>query len=453
MALKNPTQRGMLLGAVLLSLFLLIVTFSACSKHPANDEAKDPSKDGKTAQVSSNEDDTSKADAEGDSEADSEDEKKPEKAVSVNVCDAFRGELVVPIVAEGTIRARHSAELRFELSGKIKRILVEEGQQVRKGQLLAELDGREYSIRIEEAHSRYLQALGKVAVEENGAALPNDSEKDDEFHQELRKLAQMEARGEITREERLDREIELGMKAVGQGGFRRELVEARSGMVQARADEEQARLNLEKTQVRAPFSGVITGLTLARGEWVNANQTFASLVDNIDIEAAVGVLESDLKDLETGRPVLLAIPALQDTIPVRVDVISPRIDPESRTCEVLMRLHSEDGRVRPGMFVRALIAGEILKDRLLVPRDAILTRDGRPLLFKVVDGRSKWVYVRLGASNDLFVEIDRVLQGGPLDPGTPVVISNHLTLAHDAKIKVKKKIAPPDAWASFDRVK
>ena len=449
MASENPTQRGMLFGALLLSLILLIATFSACSKHPAKDEGKDASKDGQSTEVSSDEGDSSGTN----SQDDSDDEEKPEKAVSVNVCDAFRGELVVPIVAEGTIRARHTAELRFELSGKIDRILVEEGQTVRKGQLLAELDGREYSIRIEEAHSRYLQALGKVAVEENGASLPNDSEKDDEFHQELRKLAQMEAKGEITRGERLDREIELGMKAVGQGGFRRELVEARSGMVQARADEEQARLNLEKTQVRAPFSGVITGLTLARGEWVNANQTFASLVDNIDIEAAVGVLESDLKDLETGRPVLLAVPALQDTIPVHVDVISPRIDPESRTCEVLMRLHSEDGRVRPGMFVRAFIAGEILNDRLLVPRAAILTRDGRPLLFKVVDGRSKWVYVRLGASNDLFVEIDRVLQGGPLDPGTPVVISNHLTLAHDAKIKVKKKIAPPDAWASFDRVK
>jgi len=367
------------------------------------------------------------------------------------VVEAFRGELVVPVVAEGTIRARRTADLRFELAGKIEKILVREGQSVRKGQLLAELDGREYRIRIEEAHNRYLQALGQVAVEEQGRDLEEDSAQGNALREQLLELAEMEARGEITRAERLDREIELGIQAVGEGGFRRELIEARSGMAQARADEEQARLNLEKTQIRAPFSGVITGLTLAPGEWVSGNQAFATLVDNVDIEAEVGVLESDLKSLEVGRPALLAIPALGDTIPVQVDVISPQINPESRTCQVLLRLRSEDGRVKPGMFVRTFIAGEILEDRLLVPRESILTRDGRPLLFKVSDGRSKWVYVKLGKRNDLFVEIERVLQGGPLDDGTPVVVSNHLTLAHDAKIKVKKTLTPPNAWASFDR--
>jgi len=301
---RKSTQRGILFGAFLLSILLVLLTVNACSKHPG--EAKDDkaTSEEQVAKSDSVENDSSQSSgsSDEDSQDDSKDKERTEKAVSVNVCDAFRGELVVPVVAEGTIRARHTAELRFEISGKIRRILVEEGQSVRKGQLLAELDGREYSIRIEEAHSRYLQALAKVAVEEDGATLPNDSSQDDEFHAGMRKLAELEAKGEITREERLDREIQLGMKAVGQGGFRRELVEARSGMVQARADEEQARLNLEKTQIRAPFSGVLTGLTLANGEWVNANQTFTSLVDNVDIEAVVGVLESDLKDLRSAVP-------------------------------------------------------------------------------------------------------------------------------------------------------
>ena len=424
---------------------------TAAAGDTADEAAEGKNKPGSGQSASTS---ATKAKKDSSSSADTSSTKKKvrkEKPVSVNVCNAFRGELVVPVVAEGTIRARRTAELRFELSGKIRRIAVKEGQSVKKGQLLAQLDDREYRIRIEEAHSRYLQALGKVAVEEDGSSLPQDSERAKVLRKKLQDLADMEARGEITRTERLDREIALGMEAVGEGGFRRELVEARSGLAQARADEEQARLNLEKTQLRAPFAGVVTGLTLAPGEWVNANQAFASLVDNVDIEAVVGVLESDLKNLELQRPALLAVPALGDTIPVRVDVISPRIDSASRTCQVLMRLRSEDGRVKPGMFVRALIAGEILKDRLLVPREAILTRDGRPLLFKVVDGRSKWVYVKLGAQNDRFVEIEKVLQGGPLEPGVPVIISNHLTLAHDAKIKIKKTVTPPDAWASFER--
>jgi multidrug efflux pump subunit AcrA (membrane-fusion protein) len=111
-----------------------------------------------------------------------------------------------------------------------------------------------------------------------------------------------------------------------------------------------------------------------------------------------------------------------------------------------MRLKNDQGRLRPGMFTRALIAGERFKDRLLVPREAILTRDGRPLIFKVEDGRAKWLYVELGASNDYMVEITGVLQGGTLDPGDRVIVSDHLTLAHDAKIKVRKTLPASDPW-------
>ena len=97
------------------------------------------------------------------------------------------------------------------------------------------------------------------------------------------------------------------------------------------------------------------------------------------IEADIGVLESDLRALELGRPALVYIPALDLTVPAAVDVISPRIDPESRTCQVLVRLRSDDGKIKPGMFVRTSIAGEVYPDKLVVPREAILTRDGRSI--------------------------------------------------------------------------
>ncbi len=100
------------------------------------------------------------------------------------------------------------------------------------------------------------------------------------------------------------------------------------------------------------------------------------------------------------------------------------------------------------MFVRAWIAGEVLADRLLVPRQAIVTRDGRPVLFRVEDDRAKWVYVQLGRQNDQLVEIARVDQGGPLDPGSQIIVSNHLTMTHDAKIRVRETIEVPDLWGS-----
>jgi multidrug efflux pump subunit AcrA (membrane-fusion protein) len=167
------------------------------------------------------------------------------------------------------------------------------------------------------------------------------------------------------------------------------------------------------------------------------------------VEAEIGVLESDLKVLEPGRPAMVTIPALDRTFQATVDVISPAIDPDSRTCQILMRLRSEDGKIKPGMFVRASIAGEIHADKLLVPREAILSRDGRPLLFRVEGDRAKWVYVELGLRNDNAVEITRVVQGGPLDAGTPIVVDNHLTLTHDAKVKVRSTTELEDPWASY----
>jgi len=150
-------------------------------------------------------------------------------------------------------------------------------------------------------------------------------------------------------------------------------------------------------------------------------------VNNEQLEASVNVLEADLSNLQNGRPVLLAVPAVRDTLRAVVDVISPRLDGASRTCQVLVRFDNPEGRLRPGMFVRAEIAGWIYPDKLLVPKAAVLTRDNRPLVFKVNDGRAQWLYVETGLQNDRWVEILKVFSGGSLSDGDRGVGSDHLS--------------------------
>jgi RND family efflux transporter MFP subunit len=421
-------------------LLLLLLGSGCASDGTGEEEAATEQGSGETAEAGEG------APAAGDAADDAEKEKAPPKetATSVTAAPVVRGELVVPVVAEGTIRARHTTEVKFEIAGKVTRVWVKEGQRVRKGQKLVSLDDREYRLALEEAESRYLQALGQLAVEEDGYSQEGAERTLVERRAELMRL---ENEGEITREERLDRELELGMEAVEDGAYRRELLEVRSGLATARGDATRARLDIERTVLIAPFGGVITGLDLSAGERVQAGESLCRLVDDVNVEAAVGVLESDLGAIEVGRRALLTIPALADTLPVMVDVVSPDVDEDSRTCRILMRLRSEGGRVKPGMFVRAEIAGQIHPDRLLVPKEAILTRDGRPVIFKVDGDRARWVYVQLGVRNERLVEIKRIDQGGPLEPGTLVVVDNHLTLTHDAKIKVKKTLTVADPWA------
>jgi RND family efflux transporter MFP subunit len=379
---------------------------------------------------------------------DKKEKKKKERSTSVRASLAFSGDLVKPVIAEGTIRARHSGEIRTEISGKITSIFAVEGQAVRRGQIIAKIDDREYKVAAEEARSSYLRALSLLAIEEDDLVAQAMAP---EMRDELANLERMERNGEITPQERLAREIEMDVQALKNGKFRVEIAAARSGVSQARTALERSKLNLERTEIRAPFNGVITGLTLSRGEQVTINQTICSIVDNVNIEAEVGVLEADLGFVEVGKPALLAVPALGETLQVQVDVVSPQFDRNSRTCEVLIRLEDPSGRIRPGMFVRAMIAGQTFRDRMLVPREAILMRDDRPLLFKVEDKRAKWLYVQLGESNDDLIEITKVLQGGQLAPGDKVVVSDHLTLTHDALVKVKKTVPTSDPWVAFSR--
>jgi len=366
-----------------------------------------------------------------------------EKTTRVNVSPVLKGDLVAAVVAEGEVRARRAGDVRTEAAGRIEHILVREGEAVQGGDLLAKLDDREATVALTEARSSYLQALGRIAAE--GDTL-DSSGVTDRLKQQMDDLQRLEDEGTITHQERLDRQVALEVEAVRAGAYRGELVKARSGLAEARAAMERAELDLEHTEIRAPYPGVVSGLTLAEGQQVRDDQVFCRLVDLRNLEARVDVLESDLAGLQTGRPALLAIPALGETLQVTVDVLDPEIDAQSRTCPVLMRFANPNGTVRPGMFVRASIAARVYPDCILVPREAVLTREGRPLVFRVEDGKAKWVYVKLGHSNDhsndKVVEIERVLQGGPLEPGTRVIVSDHLTLSHDAPVKVGKVVQP-----------
>ncbi len=432
---------------MLLALVLSLAFFSSsCGKKgPSGDDESD-----KKQQVAeggeASENENTDEDAESDDEnKEDKTKKRRERTTSVEAARAVQSDLVIPIIAEGTIRARHSADIRTEVEGRLIRIHVQDGQNVRKGQMIAKIDSREYEVAAEEARARYLEALSLLAVEEDTLY---EQEPPAYLQEKIEELEKLEKKGKITREERLAREIAMEVEALKDGIYRLEIAASRSGVSAARTALERAKLNLERTEIRAPFGGVVTGLVLSEGEQVAKGQTVCTLVNNIDIEAEVGVLEADMGHLSIGRRALLVIPALSETLQVNVDVISPQFDRGTRTCQVLMRFRSEDERIKPGMFVRAVVAGRRLEDRLLVPKEAILTRDGRPLLFKVEDDRTKWLYLQLGERNDHVVEVERVLQGGTLAPGDLVIVTNHLTLAHDAKVKVKKVVGISDPWSS-----
>jgi len=395
-------------------------------------------------------DGTATADSAKVAATDSTKARKPrkEKAIKVNIGQIRQGNLVLPVYADGAIRTPKSVSIKTKVGGELRQVLVRDGDHVRKGQVLARIDSREYEIALEESRYKHLQALSQMAAEDdtftvNSAALETFRGGRDELEDLLR-------RGALTRQEYQSRILELEMKSLQAGAFRDAVFEQRTGLADARMAEERAKLNLEYTEIRAPFAGIVQGLTMVAGEMLTINNPVCMVFNNDHLEAAVNVLEADLGHLAAGRPVLLAIPATGDTLQAAIDVISPTLDQGTRTCEILIRFDNPAGNFRPGMFVRAQIAGIVYRDKLLAPKAALLIRDNRPLVFKKEGDRARWLYVDVGLQNDDWVEILKVHSGGSLAPGDEVVVSDHLTLAHEAKIKVRKRIAPEDRWSFAD---
>ena len=173
-------------------LFLIVLALIAA---PACDEVV--SEEGEQAAES---EEAADGKTEGDTEAEEEKKeeepkKKRERTISVSAAPVLRGDLVVPVIAEGSIRARNAAEIKFEIGGRIDELWVREGQRVRKGKALAGLDDREYRLALEEADSRYLQGLGQLAVEEEGY---NGRNAERTLAEQRTELARLESDGTIT---------------------------------------------------------------------------------------------------------------------------------------------------------------------------------------------------------------------------------------------------------------
>ncbi|MBU2691530.1 MAG: efflux RND transporter periplasmic adaptor subunit [Candidatus Eisenbacteria bacterium] len=398
----------------------------------------------KTSETNGTDSTQASSEAEADTTGDSESLQKKEKEITVDAGEVRRAEMVIPIYADGVIRTPRFVEIRTKVGGELIKMLVQDGDRVRAGQLIGKIDQREYSINLDESRYSRFKALSSIAAESDTFTVNKQALQ--EFIRAREELDNQFNNKQISQEEYRVRRFELEVEALQKGAFRQEVFEQRTGLAEARLAEERATLNLENTEIRAPFDGVVQGLSVVLGEIVSAGTPICTIYNNDRLEAVANVLEADLGNLVEGRPALLVIPATGDTLQTRIAVISPNLDEASRTCEVIIRFDNIGGRLRPGMFVRAQIAGWIHPDKLMVPKEAILLRDNRPLVFKVMEDRAQWLYVDTGLENDSWVEILKVHSGGSLAPGDRVVVSDHLTLAHEARIKIRKTRPPKDRW-------
>ncbi|MBK8945429.1 MAG: efflux RND transporter periplasmic adaptor subunit [Ignavibacteriae bacterium] len=352
---------------------------------------------------------------------------------NVKTTKVFKGDLVQTITANGIVRAEKELDITSNINGIINEINIYEGKYVNKNEVLISFDDREYKVDLREAEERIIEAKVSYGLLIKDA--PADTVgniKQIEIEKKLKKLEEDYTNNQIAENEYLKLKEDLEMKLIFTGAKREELILNKSGYNAAINQIDRAKLNLEYTKIKAPFSGVIGNFDLVVGQRSTAGNTLFKLFSSSIMQISIDVLESELNKIKIGNKAEIEIPAFQSEKFIgKVERISPYIDTENRTCKVIISLKNIDHKVKPGMYVNVKITSNILTTRNLIPKEALLNRDKRNLVFTVEDSLAKWKYVDIGEQNDEYIEI---LNG--VEAGENLIIEGQFNLAHDSKVRI-----------------
>lgn len=281
------------------------------------------------------------------------------------------------IEATGELQARNRAVLASEVSGRVSEIVFDEGQSVEEGAVILRID----------PERRELDLASAQAGLAEGQASLRERERD------FARVEKLHAQ-EIASNARLDQ-------------ARMELQLARARVDASAAKVRIADRALRDASVKAPFAGRIARRYVSRGEFLNVGAKLVDLVALDPIEVEFHVSERDSSRIQVGQEVLVTVdPHPDELFGATVTMISPTIDPRTRTLRVLARVENAEGRLRPGLFARADLGVDLRPGVHLVPEEAVLQRADGSVVFRLREGNHvQRVPVEVGSHQAGYVEV------------------------------------------------
>lgn len=289
--------------------------------------------------------------------------------VAVAIGVARRGEIKPQLRATGRLSALREATVRAESAGDVLEILVEEGDRVAAGEILARLDRDRAAI---------------VHRERSALAERSDARA---------ARASILARRGLTSADALEADTTLA-------------ADARLGVGLAVAD-------LADRDLRAPFAGIVARRHVKTGARLATGDAAFTIVDPTTLRADIDVPERDLALLAIGQPVRIVAPATPTcTALATLAAIAPAIDSRSGTGSARVDLVDQDGLCRPGLHVRLEVEYAAVSDTVLVPRSAVVDGADGPAVFVVDNDVAERRPVGVGITSGAEVQITHGLDGG-----------------------------------------
>ena len=314
----------------------------------------------------------------------------------VEVREPLPGEQQTELSAAGYVDSRRRSVIAPQIAGRLVDVTVEEGEPVKKGQVIARLDDRDARVVLERAEAEVRAAEARLAEARAQAA---------NAQRTTARTRNLAKQGVIPRAELLDVET-AGSAAL------EELNAARAQLLVVRRAREAARLQLSHTVVRAPFDGTVArkladeGAVLAPAALEGTDLGgIIELVDLDALEVEAEVSEEQLSRIQTGQHALIFLDAFPDqAFPARVGTVRPAIDRSKATATVMVRFQSVPKGALPDMgakvsFLREALPPGALDPKALPPRvpaDAVVEGEDGPAVWVVKDGRLELRPVRVG---------------------------------------------------------
>jgi HlyD family secretion protein len=380
--------------------------------------------------------------------------------VTVQVSPARRTTIERVVQGEGVLYPIHEAVITPKISAPVKKFLVQRGDHVRLGQLLAVLENKDVAAAAVENEGAYDQAQANYEAAVKGG-LPEEWQKA-ELDVQAAKQALEAAQKIYLSRQKLFQEGALPRKELDQaqvayvqsrnqydlakkhlqtlqaGGKQLQLEAAKGQLESAKGRYQGSQAQLHYTEVRSPIAGVVTDRPLYRGELAAAGTPLITVMDISQVVARAHIPQEQAALLKVGDPGTISAADSAARIAGKVTVVSPALDPNSTTVEVWVQAPNPGDKMRPGGNVQVELVAGTVPDAIVVPQSALL-KSGEGAESVMVVGKESRAYrqpVKVGVRQGNQAQI---VSG--LSAGETVITKGAFGLPDNTRVKVESEPA------------